>query len=62
MNAQRHWSPILDDIPPVRIPSPCWAAHPARYLNCTRPPGHSGDHEDCYDEVRWTNTGRDPQW
>jgi hypothetical protein len=58
----RLWSPILDTVKPVPIPSPCFAKHPERYLHCTESPDHTGDHFHCYQQVRWPNSGSDPQW
>ena len=60
--APRLWSPILDTVKPVRIPSLCFAKHPEQQLHCTEGPDHKGDHYHCYCRVRWANTGRDPQW
>lgn len=58
----RRWSPVLDKVKPVPIPAVCFAKHPDQHLHCTESQGHKGGHFHCYRQVRWPNTGNDPQW
>jgi len=60
--AEPRWSPILDSLPKVAIPSPCWAKRPDGLEHCTEPPGHKHRHYDWSTGREWTNTGNDPQW
>jgi hypothetical protein len=62
MTGPRRWSPVLDRVKPVRIPSLCFAKHPEMQLHCTKGPHTTGDHFHCYRQIRWTNSGNDPQW
>lgn len=32
----------------------CWARNPDEPGRCTRPPHHSGGHEDIYEKTEWT--------
>lgn len=58
----RRWSPILDTVKPVRIPSLCFAKHADMELHCTEAPGHTTRHYHWPTQTAWPNSGNDPQW
>jgi hypothetical protein len=62
MTGPRLWSPVLDRVKPVHIPSVCFAKHTERYLHCTESPGHTTRHYHWPTKTSWPNSGSDPQW